>query len=411
GAETQLDRVILDGVSESITHLLRNTIAHGIESAADRERAGKPAQSRIQLRAEQRGSLVAIVVADDGRGVAPELLAKAEDGRTLADVLAEAGFSTAEEITEVSGRGVGLDAVKSHVESLGGSLEVESEPGRGTAVTMLLPLTLALLRVLLLERGGQTFGVPLTSVEEVMTVSDTMSLGGREAIELREQSIPLADLAQIIGVAAPPLPEHPQAVILTSSGRRVAAVCDRIVEEEEVVVKSLGPVLQDVAGYLGAALMGDGRIALILDPAFLTKMQSRGAAAAVTSEAEVLPSKVLVVDDQFTVRELQRSILEAAGYRVETARDGHEALTMVTDGADIELVVTDVTMPEMDGIALLRAIREDPQHGSLPIVVVSALGGEEDRRRGAEAGADAYIVKEEFDQRALLETVNRLLTG
>jgi two-component system chemotaxis sensor kinase CheA len=131
----------------------------------------------------------------------------------------------------------------------------------------------------------------------------------------------------------------------------------------------------------------------------------------VTSEAEDVPSKVLVVDDQFTVRELQRSILEAAGYRVQTARDGREALTIVTDEADIELVVTDVTMPEMDGISLLRAIREDPQHGSLPIVVVSALGGEDDRRRGAEAGADAYIVKEEFDQRALLETVNRLLTG
>jgi two-component system chemotaxis sensor kinase CheA len=411
GAETQLDRVILDGVSESITHLLRNTIAHGIEDAAARERAGKPAQSRIELRAEQRGSLVAIEVADDGRGVAPELLAKADDGHTLADVLAEAGFSTAEEITEVSGRGVGLDAVKSHVESLGGSLEVASEPGRGTAVTMLLPLTLAVLRVLLLERGGQTYGLPLTSVEEAMTVTDRMSLGGREAIELRQQSIALADLAEIIVSAAPPLPQQPQAVILTSSGRRVAAVCDRIVGEQEVVVKSLGPLLHDVAGYLGAALMGDGRIALILDPAFVTKMQPRGASAAVTPQVMDLPSKVLVVDDQFTVRELQRSILEAAGYRVETARDGREALTMVTAEEDIELVVTDVQMPEMDGMALLRAIRKDPQRESLPVVVVTALGGDEDKRRGAEAGADAYIVKEEFDQRALLETVGRLLAG
>ncbi|MDX6643375.1 MAG: two-component system, chemotaxis family, sensor kinase CheA [Solirubrobacteraceae bacterium] len=411
GAETQLDRVILDGVSESITHLLRNAVAHGIESAAERKAADKPALSAIKLRAEQRGSLVAIAVADDGRGVAPELLAKADDGHALADVLSEAGFSTAEEITEVSGRGVGLDAVKSHVESLGGSLEVESEPGRGTAVTMLLPLTLALLRVLLLERGGQIFGVPLTSVEEAITVTDKMSLGGQESIELRQQSIALADLAQIIGAAAPPLPQQPQAVILASSGRRVAAVCDRIVEEDEVVVKSLGPLLHDVAGYLGGAIMGDGRIALILDPAFLTKLQPRGASAAATAEVEEVASKVLVVDDQFTVRELQRSILEAAGYRVETARDGREALTMVTDEADIELVVTDVQMPEMDGIALLRAIRDDPQHNSLPIVVVTALGGEEDRRRGAEAGADAYIVKEEFDQRALLETVNRLLTG
>jgi two-component system chemotaxis sensor kinase CheA len=410
GADTQLDRVILDGISESISHLLSNAVAHGIEPPEERERAGKPARGRVELRAGQRGSLVAIEVADDGRGVPPELLSKAGEGGTLADTLAEAGFSTAMEITEVSGRGVGLDAVKAHVESLGGGLEVQSKPGEGMTVTMLLPLTLALLRVLVVERGGQRFGLPLTSVEEVLVVVDTMSLGGREAIELRGHSIPLADLGQIVGAAASDLPERPQAVIVASSGRRVAALCDRIVEEQEAIVKSLGPLLGGVSGYLGAAIMDDGGIALILDPAFLTKRLPRGAPAVAAPEDESVPSKVLVVDDQFTVRELQRSILEAAGYQVETARDGQEALTKVIGEPDIDLVVTDIQMPKMDGIELLRAIREDVGQTSLPIVVVTSRSGEEDRRRGLDAGADAYIVKDEFDQKALLETVDRLLT-
>jgi two-component system chemotaxis sensor kinase CheA len=168
-------------------------------------------------------------------------------------------------------------------------------------------------------------------------------------------------------------------------------------------------LLEGVDGYLGAAILGDGGIALILDPAFLTRATLPGAPA-VATKTERLASKVLVVDDQFTVRELQRSILEAAGYRVETARDGTEALARVVSEPDLGLVVTDIEMPEMDGIELLRSIRAEPQHASLPIVVVTARGGEEDRRRGVEVGADAYIVKDEFNQQTLLDTVERLLT-
>jgi two-component system chemotaxis sensor kinase CheA len=410
GAETQLDRVILDGISESITHLLRNAVAHGVEPPEERELAGKPASGRVELRADQRGSLVAIQVADDGRGVASELVEQAGEAGALADTLAQAGFSTAEEVTDVAGRGVGLDAVKAHVESLGGRLEVHSAAGQGTAVTMLLPLTLALLRVLVVERGGQRFGLPLSSVEEVLVVDSRTSLGGREAIEVRGRSVPLADLGQVLGAAARELGTRPQAVIVLSSGRRVAALCDAIVEEQEAVIKSLGPLLADVPGYLGAAIMDDGGVALILDPAFLTKRLPDGGPAVTPPASESAQSRVLVVDDQFTVRELQRSILEAAGYSVETARDGREALAKVTGEPDIELVVTDVEMPELDGIELLGRIRNNTDTASLPVVVVTSRGGEEARRRGLDAGADAYIVKDEFDQRALLETVDRLLT-
>jgi two-component system chemotaxis sensor kinase CheA len=163
-----------------------------------------------------------------------------------------------------------------------------------------------------------------------------------------------------------------------------------------------------VPGYLGAAILGDGGIALILDPAFLTQAPARGSAP-VAAKTERLASKVLVVDDQFTVRELQRSILEAAGYRVETARDGSEALAKIVSEPDLGLVVTDIEMPEMDGIELLRSVRAEPQHAALPIVVVTARGDEEDRKRGIEVGADAYLVKDEFNQQALLDTVERLL--
>jgi len=409
GADTQLDRVILDGISESISHLLSNAVAHGIEAPGERERAGKPARASVELRAGQRGSLVAIQVRDDGRGVARELLDGQGENGSLADTLARAGFSTAEEVSEVSGRGVGLDAVKSHVESLGGGLEVQSEPGHGTAVTMLLPLTLALLRVLVFERGGHTFGLPLTSIDQAIAVRETMSLVGRGAIEVRGRSVPLADLADILGASVPALDREPCAMIVASSGRRAAVLCDRIVEEQEVVIKSLGPLLAGVPGYLGAAIMHDGRIAPVLDPSFVSKTAARERRNGVVQQERPEQRTLLVVDDQFTVRELQRSILESAGYRVKTARDGREALATVTGDPDVGLVVTDVQMPEMDGIELLRAIRVDHEQASLPVVVVTSQGGEEDRRRGLEAGADAYIVKDQFDQRALIETVERLL--
>jgi len=411
GAETQLDRAILDGIAEQITHLLRNAVAHGIELPDDRERAGKPRAGRLELRAEQRGSMVAIEVADDGRGVSPELLARAEREGSLTDVLAAPGFSTAEQVGELAGRGVGLDSVRDHVEKLGGSLEVRSEPSRGSQAILLLPLTLALLEVLLCERGGQPFGLPVAAVKEVVAVTETTSLGGRPSVELRGEAVPLGDLAEMIGASAPELPDSPPAMILEAAARSVAVACDRVLGDQEVVVKGLGPVLVPIPGYLGAAILGDGRVALILDPSYLLKLPSRtGRAVARPTEApEEAAPLVLVVDDQFTVRELQRSILETAGYRVDTARDGAEALERLSGNATVDMVLTDIQMPQMDGFELLKAIRQSPDRSSLPVVIVTSQGGDDDRRRGIEEGADAYIVKEEFDQQALLETIGRLV--
>jgi two-component system, chemotaxis family, sensor kinase CheA len=410
GADTQLDRVILDGISETIVHLLRNAIAHGIEVPEERERAGKPRLGRIELRARQRGGMVAIEVADDGRGVTAELLARAGEAGSLAELLATTGFSTAEEVTEVAGRGVGLDAVKRSVEGLGGGLEVQSEPGRGTEVTLLLPLTLALMRVLLFERSGQAFALPMTSVGRVVAVSETTSLGNRPSIEIDGRPVALSHLG--LGAEAREPPPRSPAVVVESLGRQLAVVCEELIGEEEVVIKSLGAVLSGVAGYLGAAILGDGRIALVLDPNHLLNAPREEIALDRSDDiAADPPGTVLVVDDQFSARELQRSILEVAGYRVEVARDGREALRRIGEMPDLDLVLTDVQMPEMDGFELLEAIRADDARRSLPVVVVTTLGDEASRKRGADAGADAYVVKNEFDQEALLETIERLTAG
>jgi CheY-like chemotaxis protein len=275
---------------------------------------------------------------------------------------------------------------------------------------LLLPLALALLDVLLVERGGSVYGVPLGSVEEGVAVGETFSLEGRQAIELRGSSVPLFDLAGLLGQAAPPLPPSAPALIVAAGGRRVAVACDVLLGEEEVVVKPLGALLGHVSGYLGAAILGDGRIALLLDSSELSRGGLRTATAALTPVAAVPAArKVLVVEDSFTVRELQRSILEAAGYSVETARHGREALDRLVGSNDVSLVLTDVEMPEMDGLELTRAIRDQPALSRLPVVIVTTRGEDDDRRLGMEAGADAYMAKRSFDQQALLETVERLV--
>jgi two-component system chemotaxis sensor kinase CheA len=411
GAETQLDRVLLDGMSEAIVHLLRNAVAHGIESPQARERAGKPRRGVVQLHAEPRGGQVAIQVRDDGGGVAAAALAEGERRGSLVDALAEPGFSTAHSVSEIAGRGVGLDAVKRQVESVGGSLAIDTEPSCGTSITLLLPATLALLRVLIVVRGTQRFGLPLASVSEIVAVDEVMTLGGRPSIMVAQESIAFCDLAPVLGIAVADLPEVSRALVVEATNGRLAVACEQVVGEQEVVVKPLSPSLGAVPGYLGATILSDGGIVLVLDPAHLVRQAPSVPAfmQAGAAPAEAQMPKVLVVDDQFTVRELQRSILRASGYRVEVACDGCEALGMLSAAGDFDIVVTDLQMPEMNGLELLGAIRADPDRSSLPVIVVTSRGSEEDRKRGAQAGADAYIVKDEFDQQALLDTVKRLV--
>lgn len=448
GADTELDRVILESLSEPLTHLLRNSLDHGIEPVAEREAAGKPARGRIELGAESRGRLVRIAVTDDGRGVTPELAEEARQLGSLVDLLTRPGFSTSAEVTDLGGRGVGLDAVRDYVRSVGGVMEISSEPGHGMEVSLMLPLALALAEVLLFRRGGTVYGVPLAAVDEVVIVTGCMVLEGRTAMEVRGIPLPVADIAEILGASAPALPATPSGVVISAGGRRVVVACDELVGREEVVIKPLGPIFAGTSCYLGSTLLGDRRIALLVQPTFLTHGSRKTGGDSATSPSPAPPAPhapatpagsravppqageapegagqagpapgrggpdarlILVVEDSFTVRELQRSILEAAGYRVTTARDGREALAVLDREPEIALVVTDIEMPELDGLALTRAIRSDPERSSLPVVVVTTHDSDEARREGSTAGADAYMVKRDFDQQALLDTVGRLL--
>jgi two-component system chemotaxis sensor kinase CheA len=408
GADTQLDRVILESLYDPLAHLLRNAVIHGIESPAERSRARKPARGRLEVRAVPRGSLVEIVVADDGRGVSAEVAEEATREGSLADVLARPGYSTAAEVTDLAGRGVGLDAVKSYVQSMGGTFEVRSEPERGMEIVLQLPLALALLDVLLFERGETVYGVPLAVAEEVVMVTRTLVLEGRAVLDVRGRLLPVADVAELVGARAPLLHDRPPALVIAAGGRRAVAMCDAVLGAEELVIKPLSPLFGGLDGYLGTAILGDGRIALLADPAMLTRGHRP---ARTTATAEVGPAalKILVVEDSFTVRELQRSILEAAGYAVVTARDGRDALAALDRDTEIALVVTDLEMPELGGLELTRAIRADGARSSLPVIIVTSRGSEDDMRKGVEAGADAYMAKQGFDQHALLATVERLV--
>jgi chemotaxis protein histidine kinase CheA len=262
GAETELDRALLDELSESLVHVVRNAVDHGIESPDEREAAGKPRRGLIEIRAEPRSGLVEVAVRDDGRGVAAAVVATASrEQSSLAEVLTQPGFSTASGVTELSGRGVGLDAVRRSMQSIGGHLTVASESGNGTEVRLSLPLTLALLDVLLVERCGDVYGVPLANVVEAIATDGMLTNGGR---------IPLVDLADVIGAQAPPPPAGAPVLVVQVGDARAAVSCDRLVGEDEIVLKSLRPMLQGLRCYLGAAILGDGRIALVLDPSSLT---------------------------------------------------------------------------------------------------------------------------------------------
>jgi len=422
GTDTQLDRVILEGIGGSITHLLRNAVAHGIESPQERGRLGKDPIGQIVLRASQRQRQVTVEVSDDGRGVAPELLAQGQATGSLAAVLAQAGLSTAQEVSQLAGRGVGLDAVRAYVEGLGGQLEATSRPGSGTSFTMVLPLTLALVEVLLCERGGQPFGIPLGSVREVAAVPDP----GAGVLELRGEAVPVADLAELIGASAPRLDRPASALVLAGGPRRLAVACDRLLGEETVVLKALGELLATARAYLGAAILGDGRVALILDPGHLLGQRaqrddraqlpghqpriSRQEALVSRPEAPVStePARVLVVDDQAAARRLERNMLEAAGHVVETAAHGRDALARLDRPPPVSLLVTDIQMPEMDGWELLDQLRRSP-HASLPVLVVSSGEAPADRARALELGAAGYLLKQELDPQAFREAVGRLL--
>jgi two-component system chemotaxis sensor kinase CheA len=425
--DTELDRSLLDGLRDPLLHLVRNAIDHGIEPPTERTAQGKPPRAKITVSATVRGSWVEIGIGDDGRGIDVGAIREharrrgipcPDENDAAMRLIFNAGFSTARMITEVSGRGVGLDVVKTQVEQWRGTVGVTSAAQTGTRFTLTLPLTLSTIRALLVETGGQIFAIPSASITRLLRIdADAIrTIEGREVVLLGQTPIPIGSLATLFGLPKRPQPsgtKRAPAAVLVADGQLAAVLLDELVTEQEVVLKSLGARLKRLKYVSGATILPSGRIALVLSPAELVRdVVARPAATSLVEDAVTLApmaaKRLILADDSVTTRTLEKSILEAAGYEVLTAVDGTDAWHLLQDkGAD--LVVSDVEMPKMDGFSLTETIRGSKRFHGLPVVLVTALETDRDRARGLQAGADAYLPKSTFDQKALLETIRQLL--
>ncbi|MHB1124494.1 MAG: hybrid sensor histidine kinase/response regulator [Ramlibacter sp.] len=428
GDNVQMDRRLLQELREPLVHLLRNAIAHGIERAEVRARRGKASQGQLTVAlAPRSGGRVVVTVADDGGGVDTDRLVQAareagvavpaqpQPGELLQLVFGS-GVSTAQQLTHVAGRGEGLAIVRDTVERLGGTVTVDSAPGQGTAFTMELPLSLATLRAIEVRASGQSYLVPTVQVDRCVrfATGELGAVGAQLTAPLGEQRVPVVGLAALLGSAAVPAAgtDKINCLVLRSGQRLTAVAVEEVRGEQEVLSKPVGRGLTKSTIVSGAALAASGLTLPILNVAELVRLAAGdgrpGAPAMVLAPAaRRTPRRILLAEDSITSRTLLKNILELAGYGVELAADGAEALEKLRAGR-FDAVVSDIEMPNLDGIGLTRAIRADAALARLPVILVTSLASREDRERGAEAGASAYIVKSSFDQGNLLQAVEEL---
>jgi chemotaxis protein histidine kinase CheA/CheY-like chemotaxis protein len=441
GEEIELDTRVLDGVADALRHLVTNAVDHGCETPSERLTVGKPAQATVTVSARAAGSTIVIEVADDGYGIDEEALRLTAierglltadtqaTGQALMSVLFQPGFSTRDEVTSTSGRGVGLDVVRTAVEDLGGTIEIHSELGAGTSFVMTLPVTLGVMRCLVARLGNERYAVPVTNVVETISLTDveTSTVAGAPVLVRRGSTIPLADLGRALGVAGDRESRVGVVVRYGGASEQLAWAVDALEGELEVVVKDLGGFLGRPPFIGGGTIDSDGSVMLLLDVREMAVEQftrgiafepptvpqsaehSAGAAAPKrTMRSTSGRAKVMVVEDSIGVRELQRVILEGAGYEVVTAVDGTDGAARLS-GDPVDLVLSDVEMPGMDGFTLTRTIRRTRGWESVPVVIMTSRGDEADKRAGLDAGANAYLLKSEFDQAQLVDTVRRLV--
>jgi chemotaxis protein histidine kinase CheA/ActR/RegA family two-component response regulator len=429
GQDVELDKQVLDGVSDALKHLVVNAVDHGCESSADRLAAGKPAHSTVTVTARAAGGTVVIEVADDGAGIDEDSLRETAiargalmpdsvtSGAALHNLLFVPGFTTASEITETSGRGIGLDVVRAAVEGLGGMLELRTSPGSGTTFSLTLPVTLGVLRCLMAQVGGETFALPVPGIVESLSLKNAVvhSLAGNPVVVRHGETLPLYDLGAALGVAGER--QANAAVVVRHGDRQVAWAVDALDGERELVVKDLGPFLGRPPVISGATIDGDGSVVCLVDLRELTDDGGTLVAASYATLADPTEAdagsrqrkpRVLVVEDSIGVRELERVILEGAGYDVTTAVDGTDGASHLA-GEVADLVLSDVEMPGMDGYALTRTIRRTRGWEQVPVVIMTSRASADDQQAGLDAGASAYLLKTEFDQEQLVETVRRLV--
>jgi two-component system chemotaxis sensor kinase CheA len=416
GGDQLVDRRVLEAIKDPLIHMVRNAVDHGLEAPEERAAAGKPTTGTITatLRPLERGRLE-LTFSDDGRGIDPErvhaaakrarITAPDSDDEALA-LLFRSGLSTSFVITEVSGHGLGLAIVKEQVERLGGSVELDSRPRAGTTIRLIIPATIATFRGLLVRAGGQRFLLPLDTIERVVAAAPSI-VRGREVIEHDGELLPCRALSDVLNLPSQEVTERRACAIVTAAGERAGLLVDEVLGDREVLVKDFEPPLIRIRNIAAAGLLGGGELVLVLRTPDLIKGIGEQPATTEPVAAATQPPWVLVVDDAVTTRAMERGLLELAGYQVKVAVDGLDAWTALKSD-HFDLVVSDVDMPRMNGFELTQRIRADEGLQDLPVVLVSALEAREDKERGIEVGANAYVVKSSFEQSNLLEIINRL---
>jgi chemotaxis protein histidine kinase CheA len=422
-ADIGVDRSMLADVRDALVHLLRNSVDHGVESPDTRQSLGKPLTGRIRIRVRVDGDMLHIEVEDDGRGIDPERLrqaavskrlitqvqAAAMSEREAIELIFRPGFSTRDQVSELSGRGVGMDVVKRKVEALGGSVGVQSRIGRGSTITLRLPQSLALMKVLLVRLGDDVYGMPAADVEAVMRVKpdDRLEIFGTLAVRHRSKPTALVALGPLLGLNGGNRFDKPPAVVVRHGEDHAALVVDGFVDEREVAVKPCGGEFLKGAPFIaGTAALEDGRIAVLLHvPDIMAEV--RRMARPVTQAPSARRLRVLLVDDSPIARATEGALVKALGHLLEEAQDGEEAYAKVQNNT-YDLILTDVQMPKMDGFSLARRLKSTPSVARIPVIILSSLASPEDKRRGLDAGADAYLVKGELGVEILAQAIDRL---
>jgi chemosensory pili system protein ChpA (sensor histidine kinase/response regulator) len=423
GSQVELDRGVLERIGAPIEHMLRNALAHGLETPDARVAAGKPETGRIAIALRQESNEVALILSDDGAGIDLDAIrAKAfakgmlqRDGDIPDAEIAQlvfAGLSTAEEVTELSGRGVGMDVVRNDISALGGRVDVSSIRGKGTTFTVYLPLTLAVTQAVLVRGGDSVLAISSAMVEQVMRFksNEMPGLQARKSVESQNRSYPLHSLRHLLGgEMEAAFPSYNSVLLLRSGAQRIALHVDELIGNQEIVVKNIGQHLARVPGVAGATVLADGRIALIINPVQLalrpTRTVARPAVAPVADAARRTGPLVMVVDDSLTVRRVTTRLLEREGYRVVMAKDGVDALERMQDELPGVMLV-DIEMPRMDGFDLARAVRREPRTRDIPIIVISSRTADKHRNQAAQIGVNAFLGKP-FQESDLLEHVAR----
>jgi len=433
GHDVEIDKRILEELKDPLVHILRNCVDHGIEMPD--QRGGKPSRGTIEvIVSETGGNEVSLKINDDGCGIdaAKVKAAAVKSGKISADearrlseeearqLIFRSDVSTSKMITEISGRGLGLAIAREKVLKLGGRISAGPRDGGGTSFRIRLPVTLATVRAVFVSAGGQSFGIPVRQIERVVNVSVTEihMVEGHETIAIDHRVVPLVNLSDVLELSPGSTASAKRfpALVLGLNEARIAFRIDEIGVEQEVLVKPLGPPLRRVRNVAGATVLANGRASVLLHVPDLLKSATQTSPTAhelvapsgAISAPEARKTRVLVAEDSITSRMLLKNILEAAGYLVSTTVDGAEALATVRTG-NFNLVISDVDMPRMDGFDLTTAIRRDHRLANLPVVLVTARETREDRERGIDAGANAYIVKSNFDQSNLLDVIGRLI--